>query len=81
MTLIEHLQGLEDPRKSINLKHDLVDVVFLAFSAVLSGSQRFSAVHQDGSRSSCLVKPISNGYAATVHLKTESLGVTASVEF
>jgi hypothetical protein len=37
MTLLKQLEQITDPRKDINLKHNLVDVVFLTLSAILSG--------------------------------------------
>ncbi len=36
MTLLKQLEQITDPRKDINLKHNLVDVVFLTLSAILS---------------------------------------------
>ena len=38
MSLVKHLEIIPDPRKDINLKHNLVDVIFLTLSAVLSGA-------------------------------------------
>ena len=38
MTLFKQLEQITDPRKDINLKHNLVDVVFLTLSAILSGA-------------------------------------------
>lgn len=35
MTLLKQLEQITDPRKDINLKHNLVDVVFLTLSATL----------------------------------------------
>ena len=36
MTLIEHLTLVEETRSDINRKHDLVDVMFLVISAIIS---------------------------------------------
>ncbi|TDF42148.1 transposase family protein [Alteromonadaceae bacterium M269] len=36
MSIINHLEQIEDPRTDINVKHDLIDVMFLTISAVLS---------------------------------------------
>ncbi len=41
MTLLERLSRIPDPRNDINVKHDLVDVVFLVFSAVLQDGSPF----------------------------------------
>lgn len=39
MTLIEHLTLVEETRSDINRKHDLVDVMFLVISAIMSGAE------------------------------------------
>ncbi|MNZ60468.1 hypothetical protein D3C78_785390 [compost metagenome] len=39
MTLIEHLTLVEETRSDINRKHDLVDVMFLVISAIISGAE------------------------------------------
>ena len=38
MSFIEHFAIVDDPRKNINVKHDLLDVLFLTVSAVISGA-------------------------------------------
>ncbi len=48
MTLIERLNIIPDFRTDINLKHDLVDVVFLALSAVLSGADGWKSIQEFG---------------------------------
>ncbi|MCL2920236.1 ISAs1 family transposase [Shewanella litorisediminis] len=48
MNLLEHLETLPDPRKEINLKHNLVDVVFLTLSAVLSGATGWKSIQEFG---------------------------------
>ncbi|PSS73170.1 hypothetical protein AYI88_08065 [Shewanella algae] len=48
MNLLEHLETLPDPRKDINLKHNLVDVVFLTLSAVLSGATGWKSIQEFG---------------------------------
>lgn len=48
MSIIIHLEKLPDPRKDINLKHNLVDVVFLTLSAVLSGATGWQSIEQFG---------------------------------
>lgn len=48
MTLIERLNIIPDFRTDINLKHDLVDVVFLTLSAVLSGADGWKSIQEFG---------------------------------
>jgi len=48
MSLLKHLTTLPDPRKDINLKHNLVDVVFLTLSAVLSGATGWKSIQEFG---------------------------------
>lgn len=48
MTLFERLSRIPDPRADINVKHDLVDVVFLVFSAVLSGATGWKSIQEFG---------------------------------
>lgn len=48
MTLLERLNRIPDPRNDINVKHDLVDVVFLVFSAVLSGATGWKSIQEFG---------------------------------
>jgi predicted transposase YbfD/YdcC len=48
MTLIERLKLIPDFRKDINLKHNLVDVIFLALTAVLSGADGWMAIQEFG---------------------------------
>ncbi len=48
MTLIEHLTLVEETRSDIHRKHDLVDVMFLVISAIISGAE--GGVFQDGCR-------------------------------
>ncbi len=44
MTLITHLEGLEDSRKDINKSYDLIDIIFLTMAAVLSGAKGWKAI-------------------------------------
>ena len=39
MTLIEHLTLVEETCPEINRKHNLVDVMFLVISAIMSGAE------------------------------------------
>lgn len=48
MSIINHLEHIEDPRTDINIKHDLVDVIFLTLSAVLSGADGWKAIQEFG---------------------------------
>jgi len=38
MSFIEHFAIVDEPRKDIKVKHDLLDVLFLTISAVISGA-------------------------------------------
>lgn len=48
MTILKHLENLSDPRKDINIKHNLVDVVFLVLSAILSGAIGWKSIQTFG---------------------------------
>ena len=48
MCFLDHFSGLEDPRSTINRRHDLLDVVFLTVSAVLSGAQGWKDIKDFG---------------------------------
>jgi len=48
MTILTHLEQLPDPRKDINLKHNLVDVLFLVLSGVLSGATGWQSIQEFG---------------------------------
>jgi len=48
MNLIEHLEIVPDPRKDINKKHDLIDVVFLTLTAILSGASGWKSIQEFG---------------------------------
>lgn len=48
MVLFTHLAGLPDPRTPINIRHNLMDVVFLTFAAVLSGASGWKAIEVFG---------------------------------
>jgi len=39
MAFIDHFTSLEDSRFHINNKHELVDIVFITFVAILSGAE------------------------------------------
>ncbi|MGL6600023.1 transposase family protein [Aeromonas veronii] len=44
MTLIEHLTLVEETRSEINRKHNLVDVMFLVISAIMSGAEGWNDI-------------------------------------
>ncbi len=48
MSIISHLEQIEDPRTDINVKHDLIDVMFLTLSAVLSGADGWKSIKEFG---------------------------------
>jgi hypothetical protein len=48
MTLLKQLEQITDPRKDINLKQNLVDVVFLTLSAILSGATGWKSIQEFG---------------------------------
>ena len=48
MTLIEHLTLVEETRSDINRKHDLVDVMFLVISAIMSGAEGWRDIETYG---------------------------------
>ena len=48
MSLLQQLEILEDPRKDINKRHDLLDVVFLVLSGVLSGASGWKSIQDFG---------------------------------
>lgn len=48
MSFIEHFTKIADPRTDINVKHDLLDVLFLSISAVLSGAEGWKDIKDFG---------------------------------
>ena len=48
MSLLKHLEIITDPRTDINIKHNLIDVVFLTLSAVLSGATGWKSIQEFG---------------------------------
>ena len=48
MSLLTHLATIEDPRRDINKKHDLLDSLFLTVSAALSGAEGWKAIKDVG---------------------------------
>ncbi|HAT2492763.1 TPA: ISAs1 family transposase, partial [Aeromonas hydrophila] len=48
MTLIEHLTLVEETRSEINRKHNLVDVMLLVISAIMSGAEGWNDIETYG---------------------------------
>ena len=48
MSFIDHFQDLEDPRSHINRRHDLLDIVFLTLSAIISGAEGWKEIKEFG---------------------------------
>ena len=44
MSLFDHLSLIEDPRSHVNQRHNLVDVLFLVFSAISSGQDGWAEI-------------------------------------
>jgi predicted transposase YbfD/YdcC len=48
MSFIEHFHSLKDPRSHINKSHDLLDIIFLSLSALLSGAEGWEDIVEFG---------------------------------
>ncbi len=48
MTFTEHLTTLEDPRHTINIRHDFFDILFLTVSAILSQAEGWEDIEEFG---------------------------------
>lgn len=48
MSILKQLALIPDPRKDINIKHQLIDVIFLVFAAVLSGASGWKSIQDFG---------------------------------
>ncbi|QQG29314.1 ISAs1 family transposase [Pectobacterium carotovorum] len=48
MTIFNYINEIPDPRCETNKKHELMDVIFLTFAAVLSGASGWKAIQQFG---------------------------------
>ena len=48
MSLLTHLATIEDPRRDINKKHELLDILFLTVSGVLSGAEGWKDIKDFG---------------------------------
>ena len=61
MLLIEHLSIVEEIRSDINLKHDLVDVIFLVISTIMAGAG--AGAGAEGWRESRVLLPFDQWYS------------------
>lgn len=48
MSFVTHFESLEDPRRDINRKHELLDIIFLTVTAVLSGAEGWKGIKEFG---------------------------------
>ncbi len=48
MSFIDHFGLITDPRKDINVQHDLLDVIFLTITGVVSGCEGWKDIHAFG---------------------------------
>ncbi|MQL48270.1 ISAs1 family transposase [Photorhabdus khanii] len=48
MSIFNFISKIDDPRSDINKKHELMDVIFLAFSAVLCGASGWKSIQEFG---------------------------------
>ncbi|CBJ81263.1 hypothetical protein XBJ1_2137 [Xenorhabdus bovienii SS-2004] len=48
MSIFNFIRKIDDPRSDINKKHELMDVIFLAFSAVLCGASGWKSIQEFG---------------------------------
>ena len=48
MSLLTHLATIDDPRRDINKKHELLDLLFLTVSAVMSGAEGWKDIKDFG---------------------------------
>lgn len=48
MSFIDYFGEVRDPRKAINVKHELLDVIFLTITGVTSGCEGWKDIHEFG---------------------------------
>ena len=48
MSFIDYFGEITDPRKDINVKHNLLDVIFLTITAVISGCEGWKDIYDFG---------------------------------
>ncbi len=47
MIIFNYISEITDPRSDINKKHELIDVIFLVFAAVLSGASGWKSIQPE----------------------------------
>ena len=48
MPFIDHFISITDPRKDINKRHNLLDIIFLTLAAYVSGSEGWQSIEEFG---------------------------------
>ncbi|ETO94388.1 transposase family protein [Legionella oakridgensis] len=48
MSFIDYFSEIPDPRQDINVKHNLLDVIFLTITAVISGCEGWKDIYDFG---------------------------------
>ena len=48
MSFIDYFGSITDPRTDINVKHELLDVIFLTITGVVSGCEGWKDIHEFG---------------------------------
>jgi DDE_Tnp_1-associated len=48
MSFIDYFGEITDPRKDINVKHNLLEVIFLTITAVISGCEGWKDIYDFG---------------------------------
>ena len=64
MSLLTHLATLDDPRRDINKKHELLDILLLTVAAVMSGAEGWKDIKEFGDEKLAWLRqyrPFANG--------------------
>jgi predicted transposase YbfD/YdcC len=56
MSFIDYFGEITDPRKDINVKHNLLDVIFLTITAVISGCEGWKDIYDFGRVKLCWLR-------------------------
>ena len=48
MSFIDYFGAISDPRKDINVKHNLLDVIFLTITGIISGCEGWKDIYDFG---------------------------------
>lgn len=48
MSFVDYFESITDPRKDINAKHNLLDVIFLTITGVISGCEGWKDIYEFG---------------------------------